>query len=409
MKHPLSAFILLCAFLLSTAAAQEKLPVREYTNPDERISMSGETKFNQAMDIFTDMFKRYGGKVLIYEGKDEKPININVPHMYWRDAFELVLRVNNYWYDERENYVRVISMGTAPLIDTLLLRSQAAKGIREVEIAATFFEVNITDLKQLGIDWSVLNLSPSDNPTTRIGVGTYSGNTPTNAISVNDGGLNSSLSTVFKAANISAALRAIVSNNLGEVISSPSITVRSKEKGRIQVGSDISVKQKDFAGNLLEQFFSTGTIIEVTPTVMTADSTDFIHLAVEAERSSVTPDPNRTIIDRTKATTSVLLLDGEETVVGGLYINQNNTVRRGIPFLKDLPWWVFGIRYLAGYDENQVVKKELVILLKAHLVPSLEQRVASRLLEKEQHVLQNKLQSNEQLMRKLRAEIDAQK
>ena len=40
-----------------------------------------------------------------------------------------------------------------------------------------------------------------------------------------------------------------------------------RNKGRIQVGSDFSVRTRDFAGNTVEKFFPTGTIIEVTPHV----------------------------------------------------------------------------------------------------------------------------------------------
>jgi type IV pilus assembly protein PilQ len=49
-----------------------------------------------------------------------------------------------------------------------------------------------------------------------------------------------------------------------------------------------------------------------------------------------------------------------------------------VPFLKDLPWYVFGLRYLFGYNLDQVDKKELVILLKAELIPTLQERVTQR-------------------------------
>jgi type IV pilus assembly protein PilQ len=68
------------------------------------------------------------------------------------------------------------------------------------------------------------------------------------------------------------------------------------------------------------------------------------------------------------------MLNGEETIIGGLFSNEESVVRNGIPFLKDLPWWVFGIRYLTGSDETIIRKKELVILLKAELVPTLKER-----------------------------------
>ena len=68
------------------------------------------------------------------------------------------------------------------------------------------------------------------------------------------------------------------------------------------------------------------------------------------------------------------MLNGEETVIGGLFVNEETTARNGIPFLKDLPWWVFGIRYLTGYETKTLAKKELVILLKTDLVPTLQER-----------------------------------
>ena len=70
------------------------------------------------------------------------------------------------------------------------------------------------------------------------------------------------------------------------------------------------------------------------------------------------------------------MLNGEETVIGGLYQNEETTTRSGIPVLKDLPWWVFGIRYLTGSDVISVVKKELVIVIKVDLLPRLKERLA---------------------------------
>jgi type IV pilus assembly protein PilQ len=68
------------------------------------------------------------------------------------------------------------------------------------------------------------------------------------------------------------------------------------------------------------------------------------------------------------------MLDGEETIIGGLYINEETIVRNGIPFLKDLPWWVFGIRFLTGSDETIIRKKEVIIVIRVELLPSLLQR-----------------------------------
>ncbi len=161
---------------------------------------------------------------------------------------------------------------------------------------------------------------------------------------------------------------------IGNVISNPSITVRDKTEGKIQVGVDFSVKTRDFAGNTTEQFFPTGTIIIVTPYIQKEGGVEYALLDIGVERSSFQTSELQTEIKKTTAATQVLMLNGEETAIGGLFLNEEVVTRVGIPFLMDLPWWVFGIRYLTGYDQTIVRKKELVILLKMELIPTLQER-----------------------------------
>jgi general secretion pathway protein D len=171
------------------------------------------------------------------------------------------------------------------------------------------------------------------------------------------------------------------SYQLGEILSGPSVIVRSGEEGRIQVGQDFSIRERDFAGNLIDRFYSTGSIVKVTPQVITEQGVPFIHMNVEVERSSVDPQASTTIVNKSKAQTNLLLLDGEESIIGGLYNTESSTIRSGIPFLKDLPWYVFGLRYLFGYNLESSTKKELVILIKAELVPTLQERITQKAKE----------------------------
>jgi len=64
-----------------------------------------------------------------------------------------------------------------------------------------------------------------------------------------------------------------------------------------------------------------------------------------------------------------------------LYETTNTTVREGVPFLKDLPWYIFGLRYIFGFNSENVTKKELVILLKVELVPTLQERITQKVKE----------------------------
>ncbi|MBR9974594.1 MAG: type II and III secretion system protein [Bacteroidetes bacterium] len=416
MKHRLLFITLLLLLPAVTALAQGRLPVREYTAPEELISMDATTNFDQAIGIFNNASKRFRSKPIIYDGTSKDKVGLDITHMHWQDAFELVLRSKGFWFEETEDIVRVFELkkGSATA-DTGAAAAKSAMASRDVQIAAVFFEANRTELERLGLDWFLPNTTPSTS------VGFEMSNTgTTNFHSGEDGGEGqteieigniTTLAIGNGTAELLAALKALQSENLGELISSPNITVRSGEKGRIQVGQDFSIKQKDFSGNTVERFFSTGTIIDVTPTVLVQDSLEFVKLEISAERSSFQPDPVSTVINKTIATTSVILIDGEETVVGGLVTNEAKALRRGVPGLKDLPWWVFGLRYIFGYEETTVDKKELIIVLRADIMPSIEKRVATKLAEIRggQNALERESVRLDELRQNLLRQIEAAK
>src|ERR1035437_3700081 len=165
---------------------------------------------------------------------------------------------------------------------------------REVKISAVFFEADLNAEKQLGVDWQILlsknSLSVGGKGGNPIQSTTTTGTTTTTATQ----GYQLNATTNFDLGgffgNATAIFRAFETKNIGEIIASPNITTRDRVKGRIQVGTDFSIKQKDFAGNVIESFFSTGAIVEVTPYVYKEDGVDYILLSIGVERSSFTPD-----------------------------------------------------------------------------------------------------------------------
>jgi type IV pilus assembly protein PilQ len=185
--------------------------------------------------------------------------------------------------------------------------------------------------------------------------------------------------------DIHALLKLFDSKSLGEVIARPQITVRSGKEGEINVGDQFPVNTKDFAGNIITQLMNAGTIVKVTPTVLTESEKTFIHLKLNVERSSVTTSTLGFDKAITTASTDALLLDGEETVIGGLYTNEEKELREGVPILKDLPWWFLGLRYVFGHNQTSLTRKDLIILIKAELLPPLAERTVKRenLIEKQ--------------------------
>ncbi|MCZ6819494.1 MAG: type II and III secretion system protein, partial [Calditrichaeota bacterium] len=198
-----------------------------------------------------------------------------------------------------------------------------------------------------------------------------------------------------------ALLRTIEILDKGQVIANPQIKVLEGEVGKIKIGTNFFLTTRDFAGNTRFTEYESGIILTVTPTIIGEADSMFIHLDIKAERSTVNPDAINVTKTITESNTQVLLVDGEEVAIAGLFSNTVTTSRRGIPILKDLPPWFFGLRYLFGYSSKQVTKKELVILIRAKILPTIAARLASK--ARRRNVLQEKLLEYKRRLRDLKS------
>ncbi len=405
---------------INTAFAQDEYP-REYTNPDEIIAFDKETPYVEAMEVINQFLQQYQNKFIIDQSGAGGNIGVNLPAMHWEDALEFILRIKSLGVKEFEDYVEIVPLSQ---LEAEQSATQSGGGgasanpnqqgnssefnldTREVRINATFFEGNKRALQEIGVDWSTLTNDVPDNINeivTGDGVSTDLGvpqGTDFNDqfVSVNSFNASSVSQNVFNALinlgevgpgiRVQTLFSAFEADNLGEVIATPSIKVVDGEEGRIQVGQDFSIKQRDIAGNVTDQFFSTGTILTVTPQVIADNDTTFIHLDLAVERSTAQPDAVSTIINKQEATTQAFLLDGEATSIAGLYRTEENKVRRGIPILKDLPPWFFGLRYLFGYNSDDFIESELIIIVQAKLEESLGDRLTRRTFDSQRQVLE---------------------
>lgn len=270
------------------------------------------------------------------------------------------------------------------------------ENLRHVNISAVFFEANVAEMRERGINWQAIlskhglligtdfksfseqeQLPPNFNLNVEAegDIGKFSG-------------------------YVTALINFFESENLGEVIAKLSITVRDRHKGRIQVGSDFSVKQRDFAGNVMDEFFPTGTIIDVTPYIFEKDSLQCALLKLNIEKSFPIPGVISTEVKKTYAETEIILLDDEEAIIGGLLNFEEINTRGGIPVLKDLPWWVLGLRYITGFDQKVITKREIVLVIKVEIIPTLEERLAKR----KQNIIEKKLEEDMLDLRKYKIE-----
>jgi Flp pilus assembly secretin CpaC len=379
--------LLILMFCLGLCLAQDTA-YEEYNNysedeaeiiaysPREIISLSRTTNLNAAIRALEVISLQFENKKIVNISTNNNPIGFPINQMYWKDALALLAKVNGFDLEERPGAYMVSDKVATTLTNASgetigpggTGEQEITPRTKQVRISSIFFKADKTLSRDIGIDWSSLmrgNVNANVN---------FSG-----ADQVSDDIFNASISHNFQTGDVviqvDALLRILEQYQKGSIVARPTVTVLSGKKGFIQVGQDFSVKSLDDAGNTTEQFFTTGIILDVTPKVMKSDGYEAINLEVMVEKSSAVPGNVSTVINKSLSTTSVFLFDGEETVIGGLFDTDNNMTRSGVPFLKDLPWWVFGLRYLFGYNSTTTITNEMIIILKAEIVDSLEDRM----------------------------------
>ncbi len=370
--------------------------LRTYIPPDQLVSFAADTPFDQFLEFVNPLFLRVTGKSVVDLTGRAQPIGINVSALQFIDAFELVLSQAGLNYRETDRYFLVEpfveAAGGAPTVQPVggavptLPAGTATAADREVRIDAIIFELNHNRLREVGTNTGVIFGEGGG------GGGQGGGQQGGGQGGQGQQGLRFFLNTesffdqiadVIEGpdrvdfSDLVSLFRFFESIGIGETVSSPSVVVRSGKEGRIQSGSDIPVTLQDFAGNTVTQYIPTGVIINAKPALIVDDSdepgnepVEFIHLIVDVERSSGRLGGEGIIIDKNQATTEVLLLDGEQTLIGGLYSTEESVARRGIPILMDIPL----LNYFFSYRTRSTIDRELIIVLQARLLDPLRQR-----------------------------------
>lgn len=379
--------------------------VLSYIPQDELVSFLPTTQFNDFIRLSNPVFLRVTGKALVDPMDRTDPIGVSLNGVHFIDAFELVLDRAGLDFRESERYfviqeqaAQAITTDAAAMGDGFGLGRMtdgpevdlpATADSREIRIDAIIFELNTNRLRETGTNWASLFGEASASSSSGGSSGGSTGGSGDSAVEVPRFSVNGEsffdaidgfISTSTDEVDISVLLklfRWFEVNGYGETVASPSVSVQSGEQGRMQSGSDIPVNLQDFQGNTITQFISTGIIIDVTPTLIndpsaaeTGEAVEFVHLNIKVEKSAGRPSEAGITIDKSDVNTQVLLLDGEQTVIGGLYSTEESTTRKGIPILRDIPL----LKYLFSYSTRSVLQKELVVVLQASVVDSLPTR-----------------------------------
>ncbi|MBE0500149.1 MAG: type IV pilus secretin PilQ [Desulfuromonadales bacterium] len=204
---------------------------------------------------------------------------------------------------------------------------------RQVLIEARIVEVSTSANLDLGVNWGI------SHDQTPGGGGNYS-----SALSL---GGNFNVTPSLGAAGVGSAfqwgqigvdttildlrLGALEAKGDGRVVSNPRIMALNGEKAKITQGTLIPYQTVQ-DGEISTEFIEAALALEVTP-VINPDNT--VILVVKASNSAPGASPGQ--IDKKEAETKMLVANGETMVIGGVFVESDNSSVRGVPFLMDIP------------------------------------------------------------------------
>jgi len=389
--------------------------------------------------------------------------SVKLRNITWRQVFEVALEPLGFTYVEDRNIIRIKSIeelttepvdtrvfvlnyataeelqnSIAPLIDTAAggrvqvdVRSNALviterpsrmnqiqeiiekldKATDQVMIETKFIEVENTDQKNIGVNWSSLegygasagpfqrewsrNRVSQDDSIRNDTSNNSSNSSSNNGFSLADGPIfasendvlsgngtdftrtmeslagTSRLDTaVFSADEFRVVISALEQNNDTELVANPTVVTMSNQEATIDIVTEIP--QVEFsideqtgeqrADGLAEPLVF-GTQVRVTPQVNDAG---FINLLVIPSVSNqigtqftdIGPQP---IISRRKAETNVVIKDGYTLAIGGLTQNEEVLGGTAVPVLGSLPY----IGRLFSSESNTMRQKNLIIFITA--------------------------------------------
>ena len=396
------ALLVAAPALTPTASAQRDVTVRGYVPADELVSFPASTPMNQFFRLINPTFFRVTGKRVVDPQDRTEPIGVALSGVHFIDAFELVLDRHSLDFSESEGFFVVTEPtlvatttdgAAATVIDAQVplaaptVQLPATAETREIRIDAVIFQLNSNRAREVGANWPAL-FGEAQQATAGSGAGSGAGGADDGQTKfyLNAGSFFDALDGFIEASSDRVELSQILNlfryfetQGYGQTVATPFTVVQSGQQGNMQSGQDIPVTVRDFQGNAITEFFSTGTIIQVTPTLIVDERNgapvEFIHLDVKVEKSTAVPSGDGIAINKDNVTTQLPVLSGEMRAIGGLTSTSETQVRRGVPVLRDIPV----LNFFFSYKQRQVQQNEIIIVLRARVADDMRTRMGQEL------------------------------
>ena len=164
------------------------------------------------------------------------------------------------------------------------------------------------------------------------------------------------LGSVNGAFNLDVALTALESSGNGRILSTPRVATQNNVPAEITQGVQIPIQT--VANNTVTVTFQDAALkLNVTPQITAANT---VIMQVQLENSS--PDFSRAVqgippIDTQRAVTTLLVSDGQTSVIGGIYVSNQQTTNGRTPGLHKIPLlgWLFKRQELTDQSRELLI------------------------------------------------------
>lgn len=236
----------------------------------------------------------------------------------------------------------------------------------QVLIETMVIDVKLTDAFKWGVEHTLANHIICTDEACEDPQHKWTG--ATNVLNVSGGSTFQWSKTIFKKLDLNATLQSIITNTQAKILANPRIVTLDNLSAEIDIVTQRpyqEVQDTSGGGSLTStSFLDIGIKLTVTPHI-TKDN--FISMEVETEYSADTgadPVGGVPIVDERKASTTVLVKDGETIVMGGLRRRDVSDSMAKVPLLGDIPL----LGNLFRKKDTSVTETELVIFVTPHLI-----------------------------------------
>jgi len=334
----------------------------------------------------------------IVAGEDVKGnVTMKLSEVPWDQALETILDIQALGTKAQGNVIVVMPADKLKKAEEQRLKEDVSRGkLKQISIEAQIVEANETFVRRLGVQWGG-------------GIWTNSGNTTIGALGGSAGYATQTTSTAttgattilqsfpsgvgFGSSNlavnfpytysatpllgvvaggsnfvVSAQIHALESSSEGKIISSPKVTTLDNVKATIKQGEEIPYVTESTSGGVVTrtvQFKEAVLKLDVKPTITPEGK-----ISMEIKATNDYADYTRSIqgnppINKNEVDSTVVVLDGDTIVIGGIYKSADNKTVAGVPVLYKVP--VLG--WLFKAEDEQRVKREILIFITPRIVP----------------------------------------